>query len=149
MMQSKLLDVVIISYAKDDYCRTLTTNCINSLIASENNADDLFNIIVVESEPGITWNHLAKNVITYPAPLPYGYHKFLNFGRKMGNLHWVALCNNDLEFKKNWFTKILEASEQLPNFISFSPLCPKTQTLYGIKENTGIIEGYDIRKQIS
>ncbi len=149
MMQSKLLDVVIISYAKDDYCRTLTINCILSLMSSEDNANDIFNIIVVESEPGITWNHLSENVKTFPAPLPYGYHKFLNFGRKMGNSPWVALCNNDLIFRKNWFSSIIEASEQLPDFMSFSPMCPMTQTLYGINENMGVLEGYEIRKQIS
>jgi hypothetical protein len=149
MMQDKKLDVVIISYAKDDYCKDLTTSCIISLMSSEDNPGDLFNVIVVESEPGITWEHLAENVKTYPAPLPYGYHKFLNFGRKKGNSEWVALCNNDLEFKRNWFTNILEASEQLPNFMSFSPLCPMTQPLYGINQDTGLIEGYDIRKQIS
>ncbi|NBU96944.1 MAG: glycosyltransferase [Spirochaetia bacterium] len=149
MIQSKLLDVVIISYAKDDYCRALTTNCINSLIASENNSLDLFNIIVVESEPEINWEHLAENVKTYPAPLPYGYHKFLNFGRKMGNSPWVALCNNDLIFKDGWFTSIIEASAHLPDFMSFSPMCPMTQPLYGIRENNGVIEGYEIRKHIS
>jgi len=149
MTQDKLLDVVIVSYAKDQYCRYLTTRCLISLIISENNSKDLFNIIVVESEPGVKWEYLGENITTYPAPLPYGYHKFLNFGRRLGNSPWVALCNNDLSFRTNWFTNIIEASKESPDIISFSPLCPMTQPLYGIKENTGIIEGYDIRKQIS
>lgn len=150
MTQDKLLDVVIISYAKDDYCKNLTKNCIFSLLLSEDDAVDKFNIIVVESEKGINWDYLAVNVKTYPAPLPYGYHKFLNFGRKKGDSPWVALCNNDLEFRDKWFTNILIASEISPDAMSFSPICPKTQPLYGIRENTGLlIEGYDIRKQIS
>lgn len=150
MIQNKLLDVVIISYAKDDYCKELTKNCLFSLLHSEENAVDDFNIIVVESEPGVNWDWMAINVNTYEAPLPYGYHKFLNFGRKQGNSPWVALCNNDLEFKPGWFSNILKASEIAPEVLSFSPICPKTQSLYGIKENTGLLmEGYEIRKQIS
>ena len=149
MTPTKLLDVVIISYAKDDYCKNLTKSCISSILNSESNAIKDFNIIVVESEPGVRWEDLAENVKTYEAPLPYGYHKFLNFGRKQGNSPWVALCNNDLEFTKGWFTRILEASSTVPEALSFSPLCPKTQTLYGINENMGLIEGYEIRKQIS
>jgi hypothetical protein len=149
MTPTKLLDVVIISYAKDDYCKNLTKSCITSILNSESNAIKDFNIIVVESEPGVKWEDLAENVKTYEAPLPYGYHKFLNFGRKQGNSPWVALCNNDLEFTKGWFTNIINASKNVPNAMSFSPICPKTQTLYGIYENTGLIEGYEIRKHIS
>lgn len=149
MTSTKILDVVIVSYAKDDYCKELTKNCIFSLLNSEENVIEDFNIIVVESEPGVNWDWMATNVSTHEAPLPYGYNKFLNFGRKKGNSPWVALCNNDLEFKRNWFTSIIVASGFLEDTLSFSPFCPMTQKLYGIEENMGIIEGYEIRKQIS
>lgn len=149
MDYNKILDVVIISYAKDDYCRDLTTNCIKSLISSEINSEEIFNVIVVESQPGIKWEHLSNCVNTFEAPLPYGYHKFLNFGLKKGNSDFVALCNNDLEFKKDWFTNILKASRENPEVMSFSPIDPHTQPLYGIYENSGCHEGYEIRKQIS
>ena len=147
-MQDKILDIVIISYAKDDYCKELTKNCISSLLLSEENSSDIFNIIVVESQPGVSWDN-ASNIKTYEAPLPYGYHKFLNFGRKKGNSPWVALCNNDLEFRKGWFSKIIEASNKNPGVTSFSPICPMTQPLYGIFENTGLLKGYEIRKELS
>jgi hypothetical protein len=49
------MDIVIVSYAKDDYCKGLTENCIKSILESENYAEKLFNIIVVESEPGVKW----------------------------------------------------------------------------------------------
>ena len=149
MIQNKLLDIVIISYAKDDYCKYLTKNCIFSILLSEENAVDNFNIIVVESEPGVKWEYIAENVKTYEAPLPYGYHKFLNFGRKKENSQWVALCNNDLEFTTGWFTNILKASIENQDVLSFSPICPRTQTMYGIFENTGYYMGYNIRKEIS
>lgn len=148
-MDYKIADIVIVSYAKDDYCKKLTTDCINSLLSSEIDAEDIFNIIIVESEPSIKWEHLSKCVNTHSAPLPYGYHKFLNFGRKQGNSEWVVLCNNDLIFEKKWFTKILIANKNFPKALSFSPICPMTQSLYGINPNTGYQIGYEIRKHIS
>jgi GT2 family glycosyltransferase len=143
------IDVVIVSYAKDEYCKRLTLNCIESLFLSEETSD-IFNVIVVESEPSVRWeNYFPINVTTYDAPLPYGYHKFLNFGRKKGESEWVALCNNDLQFTKNWFSEILKANKENPGIISFSPICPMTQTMYGINPHSGIHIGYEIRKQIS
>ena len=59
-MQDKLLDIVIVSYAKDDYCKNLTKNCVFSLLDSEENAVEDFNIIVVESEPGVNWDWISR-----------------------------------------------------------------------------------------
>ncbi len=144
-----MVDVIVVSYAKDDYCKSLTENCIRSLFLSEDDTN-IFNVIVVESEPGIKWENIfSTNVTTYDAPLPYGYHKFLNFGRKLGNSEWVALCNSDLQFTKYWFSRILKANSDNPDIISFSPICPMTQPMYGININTGIYTGYSIRKEIS
>jgi hypothetical protein len=149
MKKKALVDVVIISYAKDEHCKILTKNCIESLLQSEPKSDSLFNVIVVESEPDVKWEHISECITTYQAPLPYGYHKFLNFGRKKGEAKWVALCNNDLQFGRGWFSKILLASGEFPKALSFSPICPMTQTHYGINPHTGYYKGYQIRKEIS
>ena len=149
MMPIRKIDVVIISYAKDDYCKKITENCINSLIQSEENFKEFFNVIIVESEKNVNWDNLSENIKTIEAPLPYGYHKFLNHGKKFGKSEWVALCNNDLIFNKNWFTEILKCYEENQGVISFSPICPMTQPMYGINTNSGNFLGYEIRKQIS
>lgn len=143
------IDVVIVSYSKDEVCRKTTEECIRSLIKSDPNQEEKFNIIVVESQEGVDWNNFAPNVTTYSAPLPYGYHKFLNFGRKQGNAEWVALCNNDLIFTSGWFNKILKAHEKESSCLSFSPICPLTQTQYGINPYTGHYKGHRIRMEIS
>ena len=44
MIPTKLMDIVIVSYAKDDYCKGLTENCIKSILASEPDAEKLFGI---------------------------------------------------------------------------------------------------------
>lgn len=149
MPQSTKADVVIISYSKDESCRKTTEECLRSLLLSEKEAETLFNVIVVESQEGVSWDGISPNIKTYPAPLPYGYHKFLNYGRKKGDSEWVALCNNDLLFTAGWFTKILKNSEKNPECVSFSPICPLTQTQYGINPHTGVYKGHRIRMEIS
>ena len=146
---SKILDVVIISFAKDAECEEITLNCLKSLLNSEENFENLFNIIVIESNPNVKWDYLSKCIKTYEAPLPYGYNKFLNYGRKKGDSEWVALCNNDLKFTKNWFSNILKVSSIDSSVLSFSPICPLTQSQYGILPNSGNYLGYEIRKHIS
>ncbi len=144
------LDVVIVSYAKDQECYNLTYNCLKSLFESEN--DISIKAIVVESQDGINWQEKFteyKSIDTLKAPLPYGYHKFLNFGRKHGTSEYVALCNNDLIFHKNWATKIIDFGESNPNFMSFSPICPLTQPKIGIGINSGVYAGLVIRATIS
>lgn len=146
---TKKVDVVIVSYSVNHACVETTRKCIESLLLSEFDAENIFNIIVVESNPEKKWEYLSSSVKTYESPLPYGYNKFLNFGRKQGNSDWVVLCNNDLIFEKNWFANILNVSIANPDVLSFSPICPLTQKLYGIDVNSGNYLGYQIRRQIS
>ena len=147
------VDVVIISWAKDEYLLDVTKRCLDSLFKSENSI--VFHAYVVESNREVNYDEYNKSdginscTTVYPEDEKYGYHKFLNFGRKKGNSPWVSLCNNDLVFEKEWFTKILDAYDKNPEIVSFSPLCPKTQPMYGIYPNMGVIEGYEIRKQLS
>ena len=150
-MNRPKIDIVIVSYAYNEECENLTRNCIKSLYFSEPDAKEIFNVILVESEESMVdvWTRDYPGVNSYLAPKPYGYHKFLNFGRKKGDGEWVALCNNDLEFTEGWYTEILKEYQNNPGVLSFSPICPRTQPLYGINPNSGKYLGYDIRKQIS
>jgi len=144
---SVMMDVVIVSYAKNEKCLMLTSDCLDSLLESE--TPGFFNVFVVESNPDINWDDSDRRIKTIPAPLPYGYHKFLNAGIKEGNSDFVALCNNDLTFSKNWASEIIDFSRTREDVLSFSPICPLTQPLYGINENSGIYLGHQIRVHIS
>jgi len=144
------VDVIIVSYAKNDECFSLTRNCLDSLFKSESDVN--INAIVVESQEGIDWKReftQYENIETLKSPMPYSYHKFLNFGRKHGKSEYVALCNNDLIFKENWISNIMEFGDSNPDFMSFYPICPMTQPKIGIGINTGIYAGLVIRETIS
>lgn len=143
-----MIDIVVLSYSANDELKSQTANCLDSLFKSEENSEKIFNVIVLESQEGVSWDHYP-NTKTFDPPKPYGYHKFMNYGRKLGSNEFVCLCNNDLIFKNNWASEILKISKDNPEILSFSPLCPKTQPLYGIKENSGNYMGFDVRKHIS
>lgn len=143
-----MIDIVVISYAANEELKKQTQDCLKSLFKSERNSKQIFSVFVVESQEGVNWDYFP-NTKTYTPPQPYGYHKFLNFGRKLGKNKFVCLCNNDLIFHDKWASNIIKASQDHPEAFSFSPICPKTQPIYGIFPETGNIPGYEIRKQIS
>ena len=64
MIVESRVDIIIVSYAKDDYCKDLTRNCIKSIFNSEDNSIDIFNIIVVESQNGVKWKNEFENVLS-------------------------------------------------------------------------------------
>lgn len=99
----------------------MTSNCINSLVASEQTTE--MEIILVESNKNFT-----KSGFIYPdfvkiliPEADFNFHKFLNIGIKESRGQYIALCNNDLIFYKNWFSEIYKISTENPNIKSFSP----------------------------
>jgi GT2 family glycosyltransferase len=128
----KHVDVVIISWAKDDALLQVTKNGLDSLFESE--SDIAFHAYVVESNKNVNYDEYNSDprypfhsVQTIHTDLPFGYHRYLNLGRKAGNSTYVVLCNSDLTYEKNWASSIIEAMEDYPQFLSASPWCPQTQ----------------------
>lgn len=134
----KEVDVVIISWAKDEALRRVTLDGIDSLLEDNETS---YNVYVVESNkdvnydyynnPSFHWGRKDFNVITIHTDEPFGYHKYLNIGRREGNSKYVALCNSDLTFEKGWANEIIKVMESHPEIKSASPWCPETQ-----KDNT-------------
>ena len=127
----KHIDVVIISWARNEELVQVTKDGINSLV--ENDEGVTYHIYVVESNKDIKyedmgeyqrkWMHTIETVYTDE---PFGYNKYLNIGRRLGNSPYVALCNSDLTYEKNWATNIINEMER-HNALSASPWCPQTQ----------------------
>lgn len=139
------VDVVIISYAKDDTLKAVTMNGIESLIHSE--SDIQFNIFVVESNPSMNYDHYPHAHTIYPDDrLSFNYNGFLNMGAKMGNAPYVFLANNDLTYEKGWASEILKQMSLNPSVSSASPFCPE---IHHVKDwdHSPIHEGYVIRRQ--
>ncbi len=139
------VDIVIISNAKNHKLRKVTEDCLSSLLVSE--TDVQFQVVVVESVTGVTYDQTGVKTV-YPKG-PFGYHKYLNIGRKMGKAPYVCLCNNDLVFEKNWASEIIKVMKDNPNILSASPYCKNTHPGKGVEPDSGILEGHRIRLQIA
>lgn len=115
------LSVIILSFTTTEGLFELTSNCINSLVESESNVE--MEIILVESNKnyqhsGFKYPDFVKIIVP---DADFNFHKFLNIGIKQSRGEFIALCNNDLIFYKNWFSEILKISNENPGIESFCP----------------------------
>lgn len=146
-VREKQVDVVIISYAKDDKLKRVTMDGIESLIASENNIQ--FNIVVVESNLFTSYDHYPHTRTIHPcAQNPFNYNASLNIGAKEGKSPYVFLANNDLTYEKGWATEILKQMSLNPMISSASPLCPQTQNINDWNSFSAY-EGCVVRRQFA
>lgn len=139
------MDIVIISDARSEALHRLTLQGLRSLYTSE--PDIRFNTVVVESNKEITYD--MPHVQTVHPEVPFGYHRYLNLGRKMGHAEFVCLCNNDLLFHPGWCKALISEMEKDRHLLSTSPYCQRTFTKYNIMPRTGLHHGYTVRRQVA
>jgi|LakMenEpi03Aug12_release.lakeMendotaPanAssembly.Ray.scaffolds.fasta_scaffold375415_2 GT2 family glycosyltransferase len=147
------VDVVIVSWAKNDNLHQVTKKGIDSLLKSESNIR--FHIYVVESNPDTKYDEYNQNEFghtcrtIHPEDKTFGYHKYLNLGRKQGDSKYVVLCNNDLTYESEWASKIVEQMEQKPYILSASPWCPQTQGANTQVLDKKIFFGHNVRGELA
>lgn len=149
----KEVDIVIISNAKDIFLRDTTHIAIDSLYKSEDPEKIKFKVVVVESNKDISYNSYNedpnKDVKTIYTDMPFGYHRYLNFGRKVGNSEYVVLCNNDLEFMANWATNAINAMNETG--VWSAGCCNPNKSLHKkhIEQGHRIIHGHAVSNHIT
>jgi hypothetical protein len=149
----KHVDIVIISWAKNEELLQVTHQGLDSLFGSEPSGDVTFHAYVVETNPDVNYDQFnqtyRKHTTTTIHPnQTFGYHKFLNIGRRAGNSPYVVLCNSDLTFENSWASNIILAMEAHPQFLSASPWCPQTQGDNKPHGNS-LFAGYRVRGEIA
>lgn len=147
------VDVVIISWAKNDELKNVTKNGLDTLFNSAS-GDVSFHAYVVESNPDVNydeynqnkWMHSCRTI--HPEDKTFGYHKYLNIGVGEGSSEYVVLCNSDLTYEKDWASHIINEMEKDPYILSASPWCPQTQ---GSNSNVKdmVFKGYRIRAELA
>jgi GT2 family glycosyltransferase len=153
-MEEKIMntqvDIIIISFAKDNALREVTERCIRSLISSEKNI--IFNIILIESNKYEKYSALSsiKNLkIVYPT-VEFGYNRYLNIGLKLTSNEYVCLCNNDLIFSPGWASTIIKEMQKDPELLSVSPYSTNPhRTRFNLKNEDKIEYGYNIRRYLA
>lgn len=149
----KNVDVVIISWAKNEELLQVTRNGLDSLFKSEPNDDVTFHAYIVESNPDVNYDEYNRTYrrhtcTTIHPNQEFGYHKFLNIGRRAGNSPYVVLCNSDLTYENGWSSEIIRVMEFFPDILSASPWCPQTQG--SNQEHIGkIYEGHRVRGELA
>ena len=114
------VDVVILSYTKDENYYNITKKAIDSLNESESNFK--FNIHLVETNPNLLsefpQGYGSANIII--PNVPFNYNKFLNIGLEKCKTDFIVMSNNDVVFNKDWFTNITSKMVEC-NAVSGSP----------------------------
>jgi len=140
------VDVVILSWAKTPQLKTITEKGIITLLRSENSEMIKFNVFLLESNDEVKYN-FPENVKVIYMTEKFGYHKYMNIGRKLGDSKYVALCNNDLRFQRNWASNIIHEMEVDQDLMSACPVEPVVNMLN--KHFTNEKYGYETRKFIN
>jgi len=114
------IDIIILSYAKDDNLKALTTQTVKTLFESESPNEVEFNVLVIESNKALQPYQFANTTTIYPSE-EFGFNRYLNIGIKHTRNPYICLCNNDLIFHKGWATEILKAMGANPAILSANP----------------------------
>lgn len=101
------IDIIILSYAKNESLKTLTRQTIQTLFESENPEEIEFNVLVIESNRELEPFQYEGTTTIYPQ-LKFGYNRFMNIGIKTTSNPYVCMCNNDLIFHRAWATELLK-----------------------------------------
>lgn len=135
------IDIIILSYAKNEHLKNLTDQTIATLLDSEDPDKIHFNVIVIESQKSLNPYQFENSTTVYPEE-KFGFHKYLNIGIRASNSPYVCLCNNDLIFHKNWASEILKAMDNDAAMLSATPYCPNFHATQGFPENAPPLQGY-------
>ncbi|WP_443945665.1 glycosyltransferase family 2 protein [Pedobacter sp. AW1-32] len=142
------IDIIILSFAKDDLLKNMTEQTVRSILNSEHPSKIHFNIIIIESNDSLSPFQYEGTKTIYPNT-KFGYHKFMNIGINLTENQYICICNNDLLFEPHWATQILNAFEDDNTLVSASPICSIHHPKVGISVNSGIRIGYEVRKEIA
>jgi len=145
-----MVDVVIISLAKNAEFKKLTMDTVDTLLSS----DPLirFKVYIIESNKAESFPEYANNgdiEVIHPTS-KFGYHRYLNIGINAGKNPFVCLCNNDLLFEKGWATSMMHAMNKDPKLLSTSPYSTKPhKTVFKLPQDREIEYGYKIRRHVA
>jgi len=143
-----VVDIIILSYAKNDKLKKLTLDTVSTLSQSEDAGDISFNVIVIESNKQIKPYTYPNTSTIYPRS-KFGFNKYINIGLAKSHNQYVCICNNDLIFHKNWASEIIKAFKADKTLYSASPYCANNQGIRGIEKDSGLYYGYELFKEIS
>lgn len=113
---------------------TMTKNALRS--ATENAGMKVGEVLTIEQNRKARPQSIGRTIYY---DFPFNYNKCLNLGKSICTSQYIAFCNNDLYFEKGWAKNAVQAMKE-GGYLSASPS--------GRHVFKGVIEGYDVGKQI-
>jgi len=135
------IDIIILSYAKNERLKRLTEQTVKTLLESEDPAKIKFEILVIESEKSLYPFQFENTKTIYPKE-KFGFNKYLNIGLANTTNQFICFCNNDLIFHRNWASEILIAMEEEDELGCATPFCKKHHYEKGFLPSAPPLEGY-------
>jgi len=134
------IDVIILSFAKNDSIIEMNNNCINSL--NESSKNNNFNILLIETESTKEYVYKQENVQVIQPKVEFNYNKFLNIGFKHCKNDWVLISNNDTIYHNNFLENMMLAHQYDNLILSMSPMDDGWHRHQTFDKNIGIYYGY-------
>lgn len=146
----KIIDIVILSFAKSESHYNLTMNCLKSLYDSK--LSDFFNVVVIESKEDVTYNYKETKIVHLKES--FNYNKFANYGASLFDSGLIGVFNNDVIFNENWILDILTARDlnymnTKFDLFSCSPISLTSKSQLEFINLKNPIPGYGIAKHLS
>lgn len=116
-----VVDVIILSYAKDESYEKMNESCMKSLYDSSN--EHKFQIYLIETNKHKKFNYDGCETCEVIQPdCDFNYNKFLNIGLSRCENDWVLISNNDTIYHKGFLEEMLKANQMDKNLLSMSPM---------------------------
>lgn len=136
----KTIDVIILSYAKNDEIINMNNNCINSILNSTTNYK--FNIFLIETDLTKEFEYPQENVKVIQPGLEFNYNKFLNIGLKECKSDWILISNNDTIYHKGFIERMFDIYNFNNEILSMSPMDDDWKWHANFDRNIDFFYGY-------
>jgi GT2 family glycosyltransferase len=136
----KTIDVIILSYAKNDEIINMNNNCINSILNSTTNYK--FNIFLIETDSAKEFEYPQENVKVIQPGLEFNYNKFLNIGLKECKSDWILISNNDTIYHKGFIERMFDIYNFNNEILSMSPMDDDWKWHANFDRNIDFFYGY-------
>lgn len=134
------IDVIILSYVKNDSVLKMNNECIDSINNSTKN--HTFKIYLIETNKDRKFEYSQDNVVVIQPDEEFNYNRFLNIGLEYCKNEWVLISNNDTIYHENFIDKMIEANEFDKDLLSMSPMDDKWHTHEKLDKNIKIYYGF-------
>lgn len=117
------LDVLVLSFAKDDAHFLMTKKCVESYIQS--GSSTINNIIIVESNKHFDisrWNKISNKIKAIIPPYNFNYNQFLNIGLTHCTSDIICISNSDVVVRDDCVDKMIKFFKANPEAASASPV---------------------------